>query len=200
MITADASPTMIGMSDQEDDRILGLLQAGPATIARLAARLGMAQGVVSYHLTVLNQAGRVQVATSRRVRGVLERTYARVGSASAPSPAFFSPSSAFSPSPAFEPTAAFSPSPASTTASTTASPSAEVFPAAGFYSAPVSAPRLRDVRQVAVDDSTFYEFAERLSTLADEFSARRTPGAPVAELSIALYRPATDGATNGYGS
>jgi hypothetical protein len=194
MITADASPTMIGMSDQEDDRILGLLQAGPATIARLAARLGMAQGVVS------NQAGRVQVATSRRVRGVLERTYARVGSASAPSPAFFSPSSAFSPSPAFEPTAAFSPSPASTTASTTASPSAEVFPAAGFYSAPVSAPRLRDVRQVAVDDSTFYEFAERLSTLADEFSARRTPGAPVAELSIALYRPATDGATNGYGS
>jgi DNA-binding transcriptional ArsR family regulator len=149
---------MGGMSDQERDRILGQLQAGPATIARLAARLGMAAGVVSYHLTVLRQAGRVQVAGSRRVRGVLQRTYAAVGSLS-------------------------------------------VFPPAeGLPPAPVSAPRMRDVRQVAVDTSTFYEFAERLSALADEFSARSTPGAPVAELSIALYRPATGGATDGYGS
>jgi DNA-binding transcriptional ArsR family regulator len=149
---------MSGMSDQDRDRIVGQLQAGPTTIARLAARLGMAEGVVSYHLTVLKQTGRVQVAASRRVRGVLQRTYASVGSSS-------------------------------------------VFPPTdGLPPAPVSAPRMRDVRQVAVDASTFYEFAERLSALADEFSARSTPGAPVAELSIALYRPATDGASHGYGS
>jgi DNA-binding transcriptional ArsR family regulator len=149
---------MIGMSDLEHDRILGQLRAGPATIARLAERLGMAEGVLSYHLTVLKQTGRVQVATTRRVRGVPERTYASVGS-SAPAPSA---------------------------------------PAAAVQGSP-SAPRMRDVRQVAVDAPTFYEFAERLSALADEFSARGTPGAPVAELSITLYRPASADAGYGYG-
>jgi DNA-binding transcriptional ArsR family regulator len=150
---------MIGMSDLEHDRILGQLQAGPATIARLAKRLGMAEGVISYHLTVLKQTGRVQVASTRRVRGVPERTYASVGSSS--------------------------PGPSAPGAAAQGSP---------------SSPRMRDVRQVAVDAPTFYEFAERLSALADEFSARGTPGAPVAELSIALYRPASEDASHGYGS
>jgi DNA-binding transcriptional ArsR family regulator len=150
---------MIGMSDLEHDRILGQLQAGPATIALLATRLGMAEGVISYHLTVLQQTGRVRVASTRRVRGVPERTYAPVGSPAAGPPA----------------------------------------PAAAVQGSPTS-PRLRDVRQVAVDAPTFYEFAERLSALADEFSARGAPGAPVAELSIALYRPASEDASHGYGS
>jgi DNA-binding transcriptional ArsR family regulator len=150
---------MIGMSDQEHDRILGQLRAGPATIARLAKRLGMAEGVLSYHLAVLTQTGRVRVASTRRVRGVPERTYASVGSAPGGPPA----------------------------------------PAAAVPGSP-SSPRMRDVRQVAVDAPTFYEFAERLSALADEFSARGTPGAPVAELSIALHRPASGDASYGYGS
>jgi hypothetical protein len=59
---------------------------------------------------------------------------------------------------------------------------------------------MRDFRQVSVDGPTFYEFASRLSALADEFAARATPGAPVADLAIALYRPGGDGATPGHGS
>jgi hypothetical protein len=50
---------------------------------------------------------------------------------------------------------------------------------------------------VPVDDATFYEFASRLDALAREFADRATPGAPVAELTIVLTRPAGDRAGRG---
>jgi DNA-binding transcriptional ArsR family regulator len=160
---------MIRMTDDVRDRILGQLRTWPATIARVSAGLGLAEGVVSYHLKLLERDGLVRVAGSRTLRGVRERTYALAPGSPPPDR------------------------------------DADPIPVVGqaiprLEAAPVQSPRLLDIRQVSVDSSTFYEFAERFAALAREFSARGTPGAPVAELAIALYRPAADGAVEGYGS
>jgi hypothetical protein len=60
-------------------------------------------------------------------------------------------------------------------------------------------PRLAEVRRIAMDDATFYEFASRLDALAKEFAGRATADAPAAELAIALYRPPGE-AADGNGS
>jgi DNA-binding transcriptional ArsR family regulator len=161
---------MIRMTDDARDRILGQLRTGPTTIARVSAGLSLAEGVVSYHLKLLEQAGLVRVVTGTRTpRGVRERTYVRTAPLSPPDGA--------------------------------AGPGTRIEQSlSGLEAAPVQSPRMVDIRRVAVDTSTFYEFAERFTALAREFSARCTPGAPVAELAIALYRPPAAGASEGYGS
>ncbi|MFD8704233.1 ArsR/SmtB family transcription factor [Kitasatospora sp. NPDC059648] len=58
-------------------RLLFALSAGPSTISRLAARLGVNKGSVSHHLKVLCEAGLVQDAGTRRVRGGTEKHYRR---------------------------------------------------------------------------------------------------------------------------
>jgi DNA-binding transcriptional ArsR family regulator len=161
---------MIDMTDDARDRILGRLRVGPATIAKVSAGLGLAEGVVSYHLTLLERAGLVRVLGMRLRRGVRERTYV-------PTALPLSPPTTLPSSPP---------------------PRPDVL--TGLEAAPVRSPRMLDIRQVSVDTATFYEFAERFEALAREFSARSTPGAPVAQLTVALYRPPADGATEGYGS
>jgi DNA-binding transcriptional ArsR family regulator len=185
---------MIGMTDDARDRILGQLRTGPATIARVSAGLGLPEGVVSYHLKLLEQAGLVRVAGTRRLRGVPERTYVRTA-ADAPSPARV-------PTADPQPDRAALPRPDHAAVPSAADGAAQGVGRAltGLEAAPVQSPRLLDIRQVSVDTSTFYEFAERFTALAREFSARGTPGAPVAELAIALYRPPAAGADEGYGS
>ena len=59
-------------------RILGRLAQSPATILELAEGLGMPKGTVGHHVGVLVDAGLVHVVEERRVRAVIERTYARV--------------------------------------------------------------------------------------------------------------------------
>lgn len=59
-------------------RILGRLAQAPATILELAGELGMAKGTVGHHVGVLVDAGLIHVVEERRVRAVIERTYARV--------------------------------------------------------------------------------------------------------------------------
>ncbi|MEU7758130.1 MULTISPECIES: ArsR/SmtB family transcription factor [Micromonospora] len=58
-------------------RLLFALGAGPATLSRLAARLGAAKGTVAHHLAVLTEAGMVRPAHSRQVRGGTERYHER---------------------------------------------------------------------------------------------------------------------------
>ena len=59
-------------------RILGRLSEGPATVQELAGALGAAKGTIAHHVRVLNASGLVRVAETRRVRGVVEKRYARV--------------------------------------------------------------------------------------------------------------------------
>ncbi|MFB8238014.1 ArsR/SmtB family transcription factor [Kitasatospora purpeofusca] len=58
-------------------RLLFALSGGPSTISRLAAQLGVNKGSVSHHLGVLGEAGLIQEAGTRQVRGGTERYYRR---------------------------------------------------------------------------------------------------------------------------
>jgi DNA-binding transcriptional ArsR family regulator len=59
-------------------RILGRLQVGPASIQELAQALGMAKGTIGHHVRVLESAGLIRLAETKRVRGVTEKRYLRV--------------------------------------------------------------------------------------------------------------------------
>jgi DNA-binding transcriptional ArsR family regulator len=59
-------------------RILGRLLDGPASVQELARALGVAKGTVGHHVRVLDVAGLVRVVEEQRVRGVVEKRYARV--------------------------------------------------------------------------------------------------------------------------
>jgi DNA-binding transcriptional ArsR family regulator len=58
-------------------RMLFLLGERPATISQLALTLDTRKGNVSHHLKVLREAGLVESAESRRVRGGTEQYYRR---------------------------------------------------------------------------------------------------------------------------
>ncbi|MFJ8623580.1 ArsR/SmtB family transcription factor [Kitasatospora sp. NPDC093550] len=58
-------------------RLLFALSGQPSTISRLAAQLGVNKGSVSHHLRVLCEAGLVQEAGTRQVRGGTEKYYRR---------------------------------------------------------------------------------------------------------------------------
>jgi DNA-binding transcriptional ArsR family regulator len=60
-------------------RILGRLLDGPASIQELARALGAAKGTISHHVRVLDRAGLIRLVEQHRVRGVVEKRYARVG-------------------------------------------------------------------------------------------------------------------------
>jgi len=59
-------------------RILGRLQVGPASIQELAQALGRAKGTIGHHVRVLERAGLIRLAETKRVRGVTEKRYLRV--------------------------------------------------------------------------------------------------------------------------
>jgi len=67
------------LADPTRWRILGmLLLDGPATVQELARALSSAKGTVAHHIRVLYSAGLIRIADTRRVRGVVEKRYARV--------------------------------------------------------------------------------------------------------------------------
>jgi DNA-binding transcriptional ArsR family regulator len=59
-------------------RILGRLSEDPATVQELARALDAAKGTIAHHVRVLVASGLVRVAETRKVRGVVEKRYARV--------------------------------------------------------------------------------------------------------------------------
>lgn len=59
-------------------RILGRLLDGPASIQELARALKVAKGTIGHHVRVLDTAGLIRLAETHRVRGVIEKRYARV--------------------------------------------------------------------------------------------------------------------------
>ncbi len=59
--------------------ILRALRDEPATVTRIAARLGIAKGSSNYHVKVLAKAGLIRVVDTRKVRGVTELYYGMAG-------------------------------------------------------------------------------------------------------------------------
>jgi DNA-binding transcriptional ArsR family regulator len=56
-------------------RLLTALRQRPATLAQLAAALGSTKGTIGYHVSVLEAAGLLRIASTRQVRGGTERYY-----------------------------------------------------------------------------------------------------------------------------
>jgi DNA-binding transcriptional ArsR family regulator len=59
-------------------RIVNLLRQRPATLGQLASAMGLAKGTISFHLRVLREAGLVQLASIRQVRGGTEQYFALI--------------------------------------------------------------------------------------------------------------------------
>ena len=66
------------LADATRWRILGRLLDGPASVQELARALGVAKGTIGHHVRVLDGAGLVRVVEEQRVRGVVQKRYARV--------------------------------------------------------------------------------------------------------------------------
>lgn len=66
------------LGDSTRWRILGRLLDGPASVQELARALGVAKGTIGHHVRVLDAAGLVRVVEEQRVRGVVQKRYARV--------------------------------------------------------------------------------------------------------------------------
>ncbi|TWF97984.1 helix-turn-helix protein [Kitasatospora viridis] len=140
-------------------RILGILRDGPATITQLAEKLGVAKGSSSYHVRLLEKAGLVEVVSTRRVRGVVERYYARTSRGiSLPDPA-------------------------------PGEPDIVMRHALADLEAAPPGPRLAWLQHVRISQSTYEEFARRLVALSEELRATADPDEPTANLMVAFYRP-----------
>ena len=59
-------------------QLVNVLRQRPATLRQIATALGLAKGTVSYHVRVLREAGLVQLAETRQVRGGTEEYFALV--------------------------------------------------------------------------------------------------------------------------
>lgn len=65
------------ISDAMRTKILGIVQHQPATAKQIAERLGATPGAIGHHLHVLEDAGLVQVAARRLMRGIVASYYTR---------------------------------------------------------------------------------------------------------------------------
>jgi DNA-binding transcriptional ArsR family regulator len=74
----DRPDQLQALGDATRWRILGYLLEGPASIQELAGALGRAKGTIGHHVRVLERAGLIRLAETRRVRGVIEKRYVRV--------------------------------------------------------------------------------------------------------------------------
>jgi DNA-binding transcriptional ArsR family regulator len=77
-LTVGRPDQLHALGDPTRWRILGRLLDGPASIQELARALEMAKGTISHHVRVLDAAGLIRLAETKRVRGVVEKRYARV--------------------------------------------------------------------------------------------------------------------------
>src|SRR5688500_15867234 len=77
-LTVGRPDQLHALGDPTRWRILGRLLDGPASIQELARSLGRAKGTIGHHVRVLDAAGLIRVAETKRVRGVTEKRYARV--------------------------------------------------------------------------------------------------------------------------
>ncbi len=79
VVTISRPEQLQALGDPTRWRILGRLLEGPASIQELSRALGAAKGTIGHHVRVLDRAGLIRLAERHRVRGVVEKRYARIG-------------------------------------------------------------------------------------------------------------------------
>ena len=78
-VAADTPARLKALGDRVRLTILDLVLERAMSVTELAARLARPKGTVAHHVSVLHDAGLLQVVRSRRVRAVEERFYGRTG-------------------------------------------------------------------------------------------------------------------------
>lgn len=78
-LTISSTEQLAALSNTTRWQIVGRLNDGPASVQELSRAMGAAKGTIGHHVRVLERAGLVRVTETRRVRGVVEKRYARVG-------------------------------------------------------------------------------------------------------------------------
>lgn len=150
-------------------RIIDRLREGEASIAGIAAELGMQKGSASYHLRLLERAGIVTVTRTQKVRGVQQRFYTLTAERLVwPDPL---------------PGAA---------ASVLRSVIADI------EAVPASPEQLVGRRRARVSAARYQVFYSRLLELIEEFDTETTDDAEYTQLAVALFRDTVgDTATKG---
>lgn len=77
-LTISRPDQLQALGDPTRWRILGRLLDGPASIQELSRALRTPKGTIGHHVRVLDAAGLIRIAETERVRGVVEKRYARV--------------------------------------------------------------------------------------------------------------------------
>lgn len=141
-------------------RILILLRTEPASISQVAARLEIAKGSASYHMRLLEKAGLVHVVSTRKVRGVTERHYARKpGPIRLPEPEAGQPDTVMR------------------------------HALADLEAAPSGTPRLVRLQHSRLSPEKYAEFIGRLEALMDELGMAEDHAEPMSTLAVTLFRP-----------
>lgn len=78
-LTITSTDQLHALSNPTRWAIIGRLNDGPGSVQELSRAMGMAKGTIGHHVRVLERAGLVRVVETRKVRGVIEKRYARVG-------------------------------------------------------------------------------------------------------------------------
>jgi DNA-binding transcriptional ArsR family regulator len=78
-LTISSTEQLHALSNPRRWAIIGRLNDRPASVQELSRSMGTAKGTIGHHVGVLERAGLVRVAETRKVRGVVEKRYARVG-------------------------------------------------------------------------------------------------------------------------
>lgn len=78
-LTISSTEQLHALSNPTRWAIIGRLNDGVASVQELARSMDAAKGTIGHHVRVLERAGMVRVAETRKVRGVVEKRYARVG-------------------------------------------------------------------------------------------------------------------------
>ena len=150
-------------------RILEVLAVRAATLSQLAVELDLLKGSVSHHLKVLSAAGMVRVVRTAKVRGGTERYWGRVART-------------------FDVVAS---NPAHGRRGLLLRTVAE-----DLEAAPPDAAQQLVVTRLRLDADAYGHLCEQITALVDAAEAAQDPGAPTANLTIALYRTKASAAAN----
>ena len=78
-LTISSTEQLHALSNPTRWGIIGRLNNGAASVQELARSMDAPKGTIGHHVRVLERAGLVRIAETRKVRGVVEKRYARVG-------------------------------------------------------------------------------------------------------------------------
>ncbi len=159
-IQLESNDQLRAIASHTRHRVLAVLRDGPATITQIAASLHIAKGSSNYHVKVLERAGLIHVAQTRKVGGVTERYYAMVkGGIELPEPKQGEPDLLVR------------------------------HALADMEAAPAGGQKTVWLKHTRLSPEAWDEFARRAEALLTELGEARDPTQPAATMLLSFFRP-----------